>query len=131
MRNRPRSPGPGPESHDWPRDGPSTGRATVATNTTSEDRIGDYRFVRTIYPGATSIVMEVVHDPTGRRFAVKQLLSSRGVDAAERRAFAFEAKLGMELQHPNLIRVHQYVKDPEQPYYVMDYFPGFQLRLAL
>lgn len=103
----------------------------MSTNTTSEERIGDYRYVRTIYPGATSIVMEVVHDPTGRRFAVKQLLASRGVDASERRAFAFEAKLGMELQHPNLIRVHQYVKDPDQPYFVMDFFPGFQLRLAL
>ena len=49
----------------------------MATNATSEDRIGEYRFVRTIYPGATSIVMEVVHEPTGRRFAVKQLLASR------------------------------------------------------
>lgn len=103
----------------------------MATNATSEDRIGEYRYVRTIYPGATSIVMEVLHEPTGRRFAVKQLLASRGVDAAERRAFAFEAKLGMELQHPNLIQVHQYVKDPEQPYFVMDYFAGFQLRLAM
>ncbi|WP_435015969.1 serine/threonine protein kinase [Tundrisphaera sp. TA3] len=103
----------------------------MATHATSDDRIGEYKFVRTIYPGATSIVMEVLHEPTGRRYAVKQLLASRGVDAAERRAFAFEAKLGMELQHPNLIRVHQYVKDPEQPYFVMDYFPGFQLRLAM
>ncbi len=32
-------------------------------------------------------------------------------DAAERKAFAFEAKLGMELRHPNLVRVIEFVKD--------------------
>jgi len=103
----------------------------VATNTTGEERIGDYRYVRTIYPGSTSIVMEVLHEASNRRFAVKQLLSSRSDDASERKSFEFEAKLGMEFHHKNLIKVHHYVKDRDQPYFVMDYFPGFQLRLAL
>src|SRR3982751_5041866 len=75
--------------------------------------------------------MEVLHEASNRRFAIKQLLASRGVDAVERKAFEFEARLGQELHHPNLIKVHHYVKDREQPYFVMDYFPGFQLRLAL
>jgi len=103
----------------------------VATNTTSDERIGDYKYIRTIYPGSTSMVLEVLHESSGRRFAIKQLLASRGVDAAERRAFEFEAKLGQEFHHPNLIKVHHFVKDSEQPYFVMDYFSGFQLRLAL
>ncbi len=103
----------------------------MATNTTGEERIGDYKYIRTIYPGSTSIVMEVLHEASNRRFAVKQLLASRGIDPAERRAFEFEARLGQELHHQNLIKVHHYVKDREQPYFVMDYFPGFQLRLAL
>ena len=30
----------------------------------------------------------------------------------------------MELRHPNLIRVTEYVKDPVQPYFVMDLFPS-------
>lgn len=103
----------------------------MATNTTGEERIGDYKYIRTIYPGSTSIVMEVLHEASNRRFAIKQLLASRGGDAAERRAFEFEARLGREFHHPNLIKVHHYVKDREQPYFVMDYFSGFQLRLAL
>jgi len=103
----------------------------VATNTTGEERIGDYRYIRTIYPGATSIVMEVLHEASNRRFAIKQLLASRGVDSSERRAFEFEGRLGMQLHHPNLIKVHHYVKERDQPYFVMDYFSGFQLRLGL
>ncbi len=103
----------------------------MATNTTSDERIGDYKYIRTIYPGSTSMVLEVLHEASNKRFAVKQLLASRSGDASERRAFEFEAKLGREFHHPNLIKVHHYVKDAEQPYFVMDYFPGFQLRLAL
>lgn len=103
----------------------------MATQTTTDDRIGEYKFVRTIYPGATSIVLEVLHEATGRRYAIKQMLASRGVESSERRAFEFEAKLGREFHHPNIVKVHQYVKDPEQPYFVMDYFPGFQLRVGL
>lgn len=103
----------------------------MATNTTGVERIGDYKYIRTIYPGSTSIVMEVLHEASNRRFAIKQLLASRGVDSSERKAFEFEARLGQELHHPNLIKVHHFVKDSEQPYFVMDFFSGFQLRLAL
>lgn len=101
------------------------------TRVASDDWIGGYRYLRTVHLGATSVVMEVLQESSSKRFALKQLLASRGIDSAERRAFAFEAKLGMELWHPNLIRVHQYVKDPEQPYFVMDYFPSLHLRLPI
>jgi eukaryotic-like serine/threonine-protein kinase len=105
----------------------------VATdiNTTSDDRIGGYRYVRTIHPGHTSVVMEVVQEGTQRRFALKQLLASRAEDRDEYRAFMHEAKLGMELRHPNLIRVHDIVKDRVQPYFVMELFGGQHLKLTI
>ncbi len=104
---------------------------SMDASTIGEDRIGGYRVVRTIYPGVSSMVIEVVQDSTGKRFAVKQLLDSRAADPAERRAFEFEAKLGMSLHHPNLVRFHQFVKGPDAPYYVMDFFPGHQLKLSI
>jgi serine/threonine protein kinase len=105
----------------------------VATdlNLRGEDRIGAYRLVRTILPGQNSVIFEVVQEGSGRRFGLKQLLASRVDEPSERRAFEFEAKLGMELRHPNLIRVHDYVKDKVQPYFVMDFFPSEHLRLIL
>jgi len=105
----------------------------VATNinTTSDDRIDGYRFVRTIHPGHTSVVMEVVQEGTQRRFAMKQLLASRAEDRDEYRAFMREAKLGMELRHPNLMRVYEVVKDPVQPYFVMELFGGQHLKLSI
>jgi eukaryotic-like serine/threonine-protein kinase len=104
---------------------------SAETNTAADDRIGGFRYVRTIHPGATSVVIEVVQESTGRRFALKQLLASRNATGSDRRAFAFEARLGMQLRHPNLIRVHEYIRDPEQPYFIMDLFPAFHLKLPV
>ena len=101
------------------------------SNTTSDDRIGGYRYIRTIHPGATSVVMEVLQEGTQRRFALKQLLASRADDRDEYKAFMHEAKLGMELRHTNLIRVHEVVKDASQPYFVMDLFTGYHLKLPI
>ncbi len=100
-------------------------------NVASEDRIGNYKFVRVLLQGQNSTVMEVVQDGTGKKFAMKQMLPSKSEDPAERKLFEFEAKLGMELRHPNLIRVFDFVKDRFQPYFVMEYFPSQHLRLAL
>jgi eukaryotic-like serine/threonine-protein kinase len=96
-----------------------------------EERIGGYRYVRTLQRGQNSLVMEVSQEGSGKRFVMKQLLESRSGDAAERRAFAFEAKLGMQFRHPQLIRVYEYVPDKVQPYFVMDYFQGITLRLVI
>jgi serine/threonine protein kinase len=103
----------------------------VDTNIAGEERIGGFKFVRTLHPGASSSVLEVVQESTGRRFAMKMLHASRAEDPAERRNFAYEAKVGRELRHPNLIRVHEYFKDPVQPYFVMDLFPAYHLKLPI
>lgn len=100
-------------------------------NVASDDKIGGFRFVRMIHPGATSMVMEVVQESTSKRFALKQLMASRAEEASERRLFEFEAKLGMELRHPNIIKVHEYFKDPLQPYFIMDLFPSYHLKLPI
>jgi serine/threonine protein kinase len=101
------------------------------SNQVGEDRIGGYRYVRTILPGQNSTIYEVADDATGKHYAIKQMVSGKADDAAERRSFEAEAKLGMELRHPNLVRVHRYVKDREAPFFVMDYFPSEHLRLIL
>jgi len=37
----------------------------------------------------------------------------------------------MELRHPNLIKVTEVVKDPSQPYFVMELFSGLHLKLPI
>lgn len=96
-----------------------------------EERIGGYRYVRTMYAGPHSSIFEVAQDATGKRFAIKQLLASKALDPATRKAFEAEARIGMGFRHPNLVRVHEFVKDKTAPYFVMDYFPSDHLRVVL
>ena len=103
----------------------------TGTATAGEDRIGNYRIVRVLQMGQNSVIMEVAQEGSGRRFALKELLESRASDGEERRALAYEAKLGQMFTHPNLIRVHEYVNAKPSPYFVMDYFPGITLRLVI
>jgi len=95
------------------------------------ERVGKYRIVRTIHPGASAVVYEVELEGTVQQFALKMLLGSSAEDRESRRSFAIEAKLGLELRHPNLMRVHEYVKNEAQPYFVMDYFPSFNLKAPI
>lgn len=101
------------------------------TNEAGDDKIGGFRYVRALHPGATSMVMEVVQESTGKRFALKQLSPTRAEDPSERKFFEFEAKLGMALKHPNLVHVHDYIRDPIQPYFIMDLFPSYHLKLPI
>ncbi|GIW86302.1 MAG: hypothetical protein KatS3mg108_0626 [Isosphaeraceae bacterium] len=96
-----------------------------------EDRIGNYRYVKTLLQGQNSTVMEVIQEGTGKRFAMKQLLPGKASDPEERRIFEMEAKIGMQLRHPNLVHVYEYVKDKQAPYFVMDFFPSTHMRLIL
>ena len=100
-------------------------------NVSPEEKIGRYKYVRTLLQGQNTTVMEVVEDGTGKRFAIKELLPSLALEANERKLFEFEARLGMELRHPHLIRVVEFVKDRKRPYFVMEYFPSNHLRLFL
>jgi serine/threonine protein kinase len=109
----------------------SEGALATEINAISDDRIGEYRYVRTIHPGSTSVVMEVLQESTQRRFALKQLLASRAEEREDYKAFMHEAKLGMELRHNNLIRVYELVKDPAQPYFVMELFTGLHLKMPI
>jgi serine/threonine protein kinase len=109
----------------------SEGALATETNAVSDDRIGEYRYIRTIHPGATSVVMEVLKEGTQRRYALKQLLASRAEDKDDRKAFMHEARLGMELRHANLIRVYEVVKDPVQPFFVMELFTGYHLKMPI
>jgi serine/threonine protein kinase len=101
------------------------------TNLAGGERIGNYRYIRTILAGQNSEIIEVAQDGTGKHFAIKEMLESKARESAERRVFEAEAKLGMDLRHPNLIRVHEYVKGKKRPYFVMDYFPSEHLRVIL
>lgn len=105
---------------------------SAAFTTQDEELIGGYKVVRLLLRGQSCDIMEVVQVSTGKRYALKQLREAGAADSETRRAFAFEARLGTQLSHPNLIRVVEFVDSRrELPYFVMEYFPSVHLRQAI
>jgi serine/threonine protein kinase len=95
------------------------------------DIIGGYRLKTLMGTGQSSQVWEVVEMSSGRHFAMKMLLPEHARNAEHRRLLFHEAEVGLQLQHPNVIRIYKVHKDPKEPYYLMEFFPSGSLKRRL
>ncbi|MBP2298737.1 serine/threonine-protein kinase [Azospirillum picis] len=97
--------------------------------------IGPFRVEGVLGHGAMSVVYHAVDGRSGAEVALK-LLRSELLAAAERNAvlarFGREAEIGLKLEHPNIVRVHDYgVQDPARggaPYLAMELVRGRELK---
>jgi serine/threonine protein kinase len=97
----------------------------------AEDVLGGYRLLKVMMTGQTSQVWEVVEISSQRHFAIKMLLPEHA-DKFEMRSLLFhEAEVGKKLAHPNVIKVVHVNKDPKNPYFVMEFFPGGSLKARM
>jgi len=64
-------------------------------------------------------------------FALKQIALDNARVAAKVRQFKKEATLTQELQHPNIIKVFEYVDAKPQPFFVMEYFDSENLKFSM
>ncbi len=100
--------------------------------------IGPYRVEGVLGQGAMSVVYRATDGRDGRPVALK-LLRGELLAAAERNAvltrFAREAQIGLKLDHPNIVRVHDYgTLDAAQggaPYLAMELIRGRELKQYL
>ncbi len=107
---------------------PATKESGLSPGTVIGDR---YQIVSLIGSGGMGTVYRVSQILLGKDFALKVLdLHSRN-DVSERR-FRQEARTASQLQHPNLVEVHDFgVLGDEQPYLVMDLVEGETLAEVL
>lgn len=86
------------------------------------EALGPYTVVRELGQGSSSVVHEVVHGATGRRFALKR---PKRVDADSTTRLRREARVLTMLDHPNVVRVFDFVADgPGGPYVVLELIHG-------
>jgi eukaryotic-like serine/threonine-protein kinase len=93
--------------------------------------IGGYQVKSLLQTGQTSQVFEVVEPRSMRHFAMKILLPETASDPAHRAALFHEAQVGIKLAHPNVIKIVNVNKDPQSPFFVMEFFPSGSLKLRL
>ncbi|HEY4023517.1 MAG TPA: protein kinase [Pseudonocardiaceae bacterium] len=94
-----------------------------------------YRLTQHIGSGAMGVVWQALDERLHRTVALKQLLLSPGLSAADtkeatERAMR-EGRIAARLQHPNAVSVYDVVDDKGQPVLVMEYVPSRSLSAVL
>jgi eukaryotic-like serine/threonine-protein kinase len=100
----------------------------------AEEIIEGYRVVNTLATGQNSQVLEVVEVSSHRHFAMKILLPEKYNDSAAKNMLTYEAEVGKELMHPNVVRIHGVGKDSKHhniPFFTMEFFPAGSLKLRI
>jgi len=92
--------------------------------------IGGYRLLRSLGRGGMGSVY-LAEDEDDRRAVVKMLLDELVEKETTRSMFAHEARLGAQLQHPNIARILDVGLDDDVPYIVMEYIEGPSLSQAV
>ncbi len=93
--------------------------------------IGGYRLMKIMMQGQTSQVWEVVEQSSHRHFAMKLLLPENTRSPSHLHFLFHEANVGLQLRHNNVIRVVKLVKQKNNPYFIMEFFPSQNLKLRI
>ncbi len=86
------------------------------------------RITGEIGSGGMAVVYRAVQEPLGRRVAIKALRPAVALsDAQFAERFEREARFMAELQHENIIHVHDFIKNDDGIFIVMEYVEGIDL----
>src|SRR6185436_14649976 len=97
--------------------------ATVADRPPPQ-RLGEYRIVRRVGRGGMGVVYEAVHEPLGRRVALKLLAGVDLTNSIARERFRREAQMMARLKHPNIVQIFEVGEHDGQPFLVLEFVAG-------
>lgn len=89
---------------------------------------GQYKVLYLIGAGTFARVYRSVHRETGRVVAVKVLRRRHRSEPVQVEQFMREARVGMDLRHPNIVAIYEVDADPRNPFMVMEFVEGQTLR---
>jgi serine/threonine protein kinase len=93
--------------------------------------LGGYQVTRRIGEGGMGAVFLAEEGDTGRQVALKVLLSELAQNEDFTSRFERESRYASSLDHPNIVRVHEFGEAHGVAYMVMDYVPGSDLAAEL
>ena len=101
--------------------------ATEAPPTIEGERLAGYQVFGEIARGAMGVVYKARHIALNRPAAIKMIIGGRYHDPVARVRFAIEAEAVAALDHPNVVRVHEFGVHEGLPFFAMEYVGGGSL----
>ncbi|MGE0759076.1 MAG: protein kinase [Pirellulaceae bacterium] len=86
--------------------------------------IGQYEIIEEIARGGMGIVFKVRQQRLQRVVALKMILAGRLANSADVQRFRREAQVAAQLQHPNIVAVHEVGEHEGHHFFTMDYVEG-------
>lgn len=90
-------------------------------------QFGDYELLEEIARGGMGVIYRAQQVKLNRTVAVKMILAGQHAGVSELARFRAEAQTAAQLQHPNIVAIHEVGERDGLPFFSMDYVAGQNL----